>query len=166
MTVPIRPQGAPGAIADGFVQPLMYAFQGNARALPQRTHRWNNHHLKGDFRWLSPEAAVELTVGDPNLWPGLLDPLTRHAPILGGRPNLLVVDRREYCPEPWFIGWSWRAGQLGVSRIPLFGPVRVTIGAGSCSFFGFTVAGQQVSISEIGRCTIRDPRPWEHTPLL
>jgi len=43
-----KAQGVVGLIADYLMLPVMYLLQGNFTESPQRTHRWNNSHLKID----------------------------------------------------------------------------------------------------------------------
>lgn len=146
----------------------MYVAQGTVWERPQETHRWNNHHYRLDDYHINFDGSY-YSVGDPRRRNAWWEPLTMHIPVLGGRRKYLVLARAEASnngDEVWYVGWSW-ANRLGISRIPLASPVRVTVGPGPVEFLGFDTCGETVPITCIGNGLIGNASAEHaHYPLL
>ena len=146
--VPNR-QGVAGKIGDSIMLPIMYLLQGNWREVPQRTHRWNNAHLTNHSIADLHADMVEIVYGDHTArkrWFGLI-PLF-HIPILGGWRKFIVLQPKNHSQE-WFVGWV-AFDALGITKIPITGPVRLGIGPRQAQFFGLTKTGEQIDIDVVG----------------
>ena len=139
---------------------------------PQRTHRWNNHHL--------PETAVahlksEWMVSHPG------NPAARTLPLLpfahalahvqkwGGWPTYLVLQPLDPS-HTWYVGWRWQGG-AGVSRVAVRGSLRVLVGPNFAEWFGIGAANYvkdfQIPIEKVGEGEVADDDSvqWSHLPL-
>lgn len=134
----VRRQGRVGCWIDSKMEKIMLHLSGTTNELPQRTHRWNNHHLNiEDVSHLRTDWMVYHS-GDPSakkfpnipIVRGALSHLTRY----GGWKRYLVINPlTDY--THWYIGWKWSGG-AGVSRIPNSKSAKVTVGPGECQWFG------------------------------
>lgn len=156
------PQGALGALLDTLLEPCMAWFQDTADELPQRTHPWNNIKLRvEDVAWLSLQSMVTAEA-DLEAKPRSLVPLY-HAPRLGGWREFVVLEG--YGARPWFVGWI--AGDVcGISRIPLYGHVRMLRGNTQVQFFGVNLSGYQLNLSQVGAGRIGTRHQYGDIPLL
>jgi hypothetical protein len=162
--IQFKRQGYLGRIADYLMMPIMYVLQGTIHEVPQRTHRWNNIHLRNlEIDHLHADWVV-IVPGDQTAnerWFGLV-PLF-HMPIFGGWKKFIVIAPVEESGE-WYIGWV-AFDALGISRIPLTGPVRVCIGPRQGQFFGLDADGRQIPISRVGEGVIGKAGKYSHIPL-
>jgi hypothetical protein len=135
---------------------------------PQRTHFWNNKRFRADEAAFLHGADMLHCEGIPTacerfLWK--IIPIF-HMPLFGGWHDYVVIEpRAKLRRETWYIGWIADDGCVGVSQIPLDGPVRVLIGKDPVRFFGLTEDGSQIRIKEIGRGRIGDRGPFKNVPL-
>lgn len=160
-----RKQSIFGKIGDTIMVPLMYLLQGNVQELPQRTHRWNNLHLKNYSLSDLDSNMIERVSGDTHAhkrWFGII-PLF-HMPILGGWKKFVVLNPKSYTQE-WYVGWI-AFDALGVTKIPVTGPVRLGIGPRQAYFFGLTKTGKQIEIDVIGEGHIGQAGTFSKIPLL
>ncbi len=145
--------------------PLMDLAQGTIFESPQETHRWNNHKLtQNEIEGLDHTTVVDVSA----------DPTARrrywwkipifHIPILGGWRSYVVLRPKHHLVDDWYVGWIAK-DVIGVSRIPLTGPVRVLRGDDDVAFFGVYADGTQVPIEQIGKGRIGDGGPWRHVHL-
>ena len=131
---------------------------------PQKTHFWNNRHLKlGEAATLKAELMVKSS-GSPR---------SAHAPSpfhhFGRRFKCGWVDYAVIEPDGyegvWYIGWTWDGGQK-VSRIPIVGRARTLEGPGPANFFGIDASGRQIKLRLVGRGRIGEGGPFAKDPLL
>ena len=160
-----RQQGTLGRIADFSMVPIMYLLQGNVSEVPQRTHFWNNLHLKNVDAFGFDAALFETVSSDPSATRRWLGPLPLfHMAIFGGWKQFVVVVPKEK-QETWFVGWI--AGDaFGLSQIPLVGPVRLGVGPAQAQFFGITIDGRQIDIDIVGYGSIGKAGKFAKIPLL
>jgi len=152
-------------VLDVLFVPLMYLVSGTFKETPQRTHRWNNMKLRvADVRYFDQKEMIYVPgVKATSRWLGMM-PLF-HLPILGGWRKYIVLQPTEDQIHPWHIGWI--AGDVvGVSRIPLRGPVRVLRGPGDVRFFACTKEGEQIDFVLTGTGTIGEGGEYKKVPLL
>lgn len=160
-------QGLVGWLADMLILPIMYLLQGNFSEVPQRTHLWNNHKFKSETELLIIRALPKIHFeGEPSARQRRLGfiPIF-HMPAFGGWKKFVVLTPDD-TSEPWFIGWLPTDGeQAGISRIPLTGPVRMTIGDGPVSFFALSESGVPLQLIKIGEGYIGKAGEFAHVPL-
>lgn len=163
--IPIKTQGVWGKIADRAMMPLMYLLQGNISESPQRTHRWNNQHLQ-NYQISDLQAdKIEIVAGDTGAHRRWFGPIPLfHMPVFGGWKKFVILQPKMPAKE-WYIGWV-AFDALGVSMIPLQGPVRVGIGPRQAQFFGLNQSGQQIDIDVVGEGIIGQAGEFSHIPLL
>jgi|AntRauTorckE6833_2_1112554.scaffolds.fasta_scaffold00223_26 hypothetical protein len=135
---------------------------------PQRTHFWNNHHLRrSDTDFLRPEGMVYRS-GDPHARTTPLSWLNgafAHMPRYGGWSTYLVL-QPTMATGHWHVGWRLPES-AGVSRIPIRGPLRVLVGPGPTEWFGISVpANIQIPIECIGSGVIGHGGRFAQLPLL
>ena len=163
--IPIKRQGFIGWFADICMMPLMYALQGTIRELPQRTHRWNNQHLRNLEVDHLHANKVLIVSGDSEARDRWFGPIPLfHMPIFGGWKKFVVVHPKNRSAE-WFVGWV-AFDALGVSKIPVAGPVRVCIGPRQGQFFGLDADGVQIDIEVVGEGRIGQAGQYGTIPLL
>lgn len=161
-TLYVRPLGLIARCADFLMTPIMYLFSGTVEA-PQKTHRWNNVHLKrGDIKHLDSNEMVRCKGKNKALC--RINPIF-HLPILGGWRDYVVLEPVESI-ENWHVGWV--AGEtIGVSRIRLSGPVRLLLGSEDVTFFGVDAKDNfQIPIKKIGCGRIGHGGQYAKVPLL
>ena len=158
-------QGVVGKMADIFMLPIMYLLQGNIREVPQRTHRWNNQHMNNNsVRDLQSEMIV-FADGQPTAHRRWLGPIPLfHMPIFGGWKKFIVIEPTQEIEE-WFVGWV-AFDALGLSKIPLTGPVRLGVGPRQAEFFGLAADGVQIPLRIVGEGVIGKAGHFSHIPLL
>lgn len=162
--IKVRPLGWIARAADFAMIPLMQIGSGTLWEEPQRTHRWNNTKL-------SQETVGRLSVfkmvdceGVPGNIPG--GGSRFHIPILGGWREYIVLEPAKNKGVPWHVGWIAKHA-IGVSRIPLIGPVRVLRGDDISMFFGISVdANEQIQIGHVGAGRIGKGGRFSQIPLL
>lgn len=163
----LRPiqEGIAGRIADSLMMPIMYLLQGNVSEVPQRTHFWNNLHLKNTDAFGLDATMFETVSSDPRATRRWLGPLPLfHMAIFGGWEQFVVLTPKIH-KETWFVGWI--AGDaFGLSKIPLTGSVRLGIGPAQAQFFGVTIDGRQIDIDIVGYGTIGKAGKFAKIPLL
>lgn len=163
--IQIEKQGVLGRIADWFMVPVMYVLQGNFQERPQQTHRWNNQQLHNyDVRYLEARDIIIVPgdCGANERWWGILPRF--HMPILGGWDKFVVLQPQEPIAE-WYVGWV-AFDTLGVSKIPLDGPVRLGIGPRQAHFFGIDAGGKQIPLKVVGEGRIGQAGQYKDIPLL
>ncbi len=162
--IKIKRQGVLGKVADGLMLPIMYLLQGNIRELPQRTHRWNNDHLKNlEVADLESEKIIfsDRVEAARSRWLGPI-PLF-HMPIFGGWKKFGVI-KPVHKVEEWYIGWV-AFDVLGVSQIPLSGPVRIGLGPRQAEYFGIDKDGYQIEIEAVGEGYIGNAGKFAKVPF-
>ncbi len=167
LTLKVTAQGPIGRWADRNFEWVMRHVSGAPNEATQRTHRWNNHHLRaGDVSHLSTGWMVTHQ-GEPGarklpnapILAGALAHVTRY----GGWKHYLVL--QPYEEYDWHIGWRWSDG-AGVSRVIVRGPVRVLVGPNPTKWFGIAVTTNvQIPIIKIGEGRIGDGSPFSDIPL-
>ncbi len=163
----VHAQGPIGRWADERLEWAMRYVSGAPTEAPQRTHRWNNIHLKvGDVSHLSTGGMVAHQ-GKPDARKvpkvPILSGALAHATKYGGWKHYLVLQPAD--EQEWHIGWCWSDG-AGVSRVIVRGPVRVLIGPNPAKWFGIAVtANVQIPLVQIGEGRIGDGGPFSHLPL-
>jgi hypothetical protein len=165
--IQFKPQGTLGWLADMLMLPIMFILQGNIHESPQRTHRWNNQKFRTKremtFIKVLPRISFEGIAQSSRRWFGIA-PLF-HMPILGGWKKFVVLQPADITKR-WFIGWMPSDGEsAGISRIPLTGPVRVTIGDGDVSFFALSESGTPLELVSIGEGLIGQAGEFSRIPL-
>lgn len=65
----------------------------------------------------------------------------------------------------WFVGWI-AYDALGISKIPVRGPVRLGIGPRQAQFFGLLADGTQIDIDLVGEGYIGQAGEFATIPLL
>lgn len=144
-----KKQGLCGYVADLLMMPVMYALQGNFREKPQRTHRWNNIHLKNNAITDLHADHLVIVPGDVAAHRRWLGPIPLfHMPIFGGWKKFVVIEPVDVVDE-WFIGWV-AFDALGLSKIQITGPVRLGIGPRQAHFFGLAKNGEQLRLKVVG----------------
>ena len=145
---------------------IMYLAQGTFKETPQRTHFWNNTKFQSGELPLAYVGTGSLHCpGDVDANPPFWFFIPRfHIPILGGWRTFVVLDVLD--SGPWHIGWVAKHGFVGVSRIPLHSPVRMTIGPGDTTFFAIKSDGSICNLRHIGKGRIGKAGKWRHVPLL
>ncbi len=143
--ISIKPLGQLARTLDWLLDPVMRVTSGAWDESPQRTHRWNNHHLRPEnVAHFNREMMVchSGIPGETSIYPLF------HIPALGGWRNYVVLTPIER-PREWYVGWI--AGNfVGVSRIQLTGLVRLLVGPGQVCWFGADFNGTQIPIHQIG----------------
>lgn len=161
MGIIVKPLGRTACSLDRKFDPLMRVLCGTCYESPQRTHRWNNHHLKiSDAEYLNREMMVchNGIPGETAIYPLF------HMPIFGGWRNYVVISPVRKQGE-WYVGWI-SGNFVGVSRIPLSGLVRVLEGPVPVCWFGITATGHQIPLQEIVKGRIGEGGPYAQIPLL
>lgn len=145
----IKKQTFLGRTADYLMLPVMYLLQGVFNESPQRTHRWNNMHLKNvDINTLESDKIIFFD-GDVSAQRRWLGPIPLfHMPVFGGWKKFGVIKPVKEIEE-WFIGWV-AFDALGVSQIPLKNKVRIGLGPRQAEYFGLDTQGRQISIEIVG----------------
>lgn len=160
-------QGLVGWLADMLILPIMYLLQGNFSEVPQRTHIWNNQKFKSATELLIVRALPKIHFeSEPSARQRRLGfiPIF-HMPAFGGWKKFVVLAPDD-TSEPWFIGWLPTDGeQAGISRTPLTGPVRMTIGDGPVSFFALSESGNCLELSCVGEGSIGQAGCFSKIPL-
>jgi hypothetical protein len=135
----------------------------------QRTHRWNNHHLKEEqvahllADWMVSHGGDPAARELPKVT--ILAGAVSHATRFGGWQKYLALAPENQDSEEWYIGWRWKGG-AGVSRIPNLGGVRVLVGPGATQWFAIRASDQtQVPLAKIGEGVIGDGGMHSHLPL-
>ena len=156
-------QGSLGRRVDERLEWVMRQLSGYPDEEPQRTHRWNNHHLREeDVAHLNIDWMVNHPGDD-----GASKPFP--VPILAGA-QAHITWKRYLVLEPnstntWYVGWRW-PGDAGVSRIPSIGLKRVLIGPGPTEWFGIDANTQeQIPIKQIGEGKVGDGGEFAHIPV-
>lgn len=158
----VKPLGICARCADVLLIPFMDLLTGKKDR--QHTHRWNNHHLKiEDVDHLNNDLMV-YTKGDPEAKPCSHGAIAHTTPVSNWR-NYIVIAPDQYIGI-WHVGWI-SGSMVGVSRIPLQGPVRLLRGHGGACFFGVTLGGKrQIAVKQIGEGRIGDGSSNSKYPLL
>jgi hypothetical protein len=161
-------QGPIGRWVDVKFEWVMRHVSGVPLEATQRTHRWNNHHLKEeDVAHLNAEWVVAHQ-GDQNARklprvPVLAGALA-HVTKYGGWKRYLVL-APDTTHDYWHIGWRWPGG-AGVSRVRAKGPVRVLVGPGPTEWFGIEAdTNVQIPIIQIGDGHVGDNSEFSQVPL-
>ncbi len=151
---------------DEYMKPVMYLLSGTLSESPQETHPWNRHSLaKDDVRLLQESHMVRCgKMFGRARWFGWVPVF--HIPVIGGwRDYFVIVPRKELREgEVWYAGWI-ADDVIGVSQIPLTGPVRLLRGSVDARFFGLDTDGNQISVQLIGTGRIGDGGPFSQVPL-
>lgn len=160
-----KPQQIFGRIADYVMTPVMYLLQGTVRELPQRTHRWNNMHLKNSDILSFNADKTESVVGDETATARWFGPIPLfHMVIFGGWKKFVVIAPRTPQKE-WFVGWVV-SDAFGLSKIPLTGSVRLGLGPQPAQYFGVDTDGRQIDIDVVGYGSIGHAGDFANVPLL
>lgn len=163
--IPVQTQGVIGRMADYLMVPIMYFLQGNISESPQRTHRWNNQHLRNMQIADLHADKIEIVPGVPGAHRRWLGPIPLfHMPLFGGWKKFVVLQPKLEIPE-WYVGWI-AFDTLGVSKVPLSGPVRLGVGPRQAQFFGVNHEGEQIDIDVIGEGYIGQAGEFSKIPLL
>ena len=167
----IKPQGLVGWLADMLMIPFMYILQGTLAESPQQTHRWNNVKI---WDWRRRHTILQKFFfiafhGDAKARKSLLFgfiPLF-HMPVFGGWRTFVVLEPVCY-DGVWFVGWHPADGSdlIGISRVPLYGQVRLTIGPDEVSFFAINVDGNPIELRQVGKGKIGQAGTFAKVPLL
>ena len=87
-----------------------------------------------------------------------------HIPLFGGWSKFVVLETTQN--ELWYIGWL-TGDTLGVSKIPLTGPVRVLVGSLPAQFFALRLAdGVQLELKSTGHGRVGTAGEFSKVPLL
>jgi len=169
LTLKIRPQGLFGRWLDARFEGIMRFVLGVPIEATQRTHRWNNHHLREEqvahlfSDWMVSHSG-DSTARKLRKFTILAGALS-HVTKFGGWKRYLVLAPDDSQIEEWFIGWRWKGG-AGVSRIPITGAVRVLIGPGATQWFAIRASDQtQVPLTKIGEGRIGEKEMYSQLPL-
>jgi len=162
----IRHLGYFARLANFLMVPIMYVVSGTFREKPQRTHAWDVQRLAEDeARRLSQAQMVfhradRGAIARPRRWS-----IGFHVTIWRGWRKYVVLSPNRN--GGWYIGWVAhdKAGEVGISRILLSGPVRMLLGPNDVSFFGVNMSGFQIPICQIGEGRIGDRGPHSKVPL-
>ena len=162
----VKPQGFIGRIADWLLLPVMYLLQGTVWEKPQRTHVWNNTKFKQSaLRSQLSDESLLVHPGEPGanapFWFGIP---RFHMPLFGGWRKFIVLETPSL--GAWHVGWVTTHGFVGVSRVPINGPVRVLIGPGESIFFAIKEDGTVYRIRKVGEGLIGEAGEFSHVPLL
>lgn len=151
----------------------MKLLSGSIKESPQKTHAWNNHHLKlSQVSYLDTSKMIHkrgLPCSVKWQWQirlyqiPYLGGVLKHLAIFGGWKNYAVVGPEDL-EIVWYPGWTGQ-GFAGVSRIPAKGPVRLLIGPDDASFFGITSSGDQVRLKKVGQGKIGKNPVYSRIPL-
>lgn len=163
----IKTLGRLARLADQIMEPVMRFGAGKDAQdeAPQETHRWNNHHLdRSLIRLLDihPKKLVSVC-GDPDAC--RRGAFRFHMPRFGGWRRYAVISPvPDSSLKPWYIGWI-SDEVFGVSRLPLYGPVRVLRGPQTTHFFGISSAGLQIRVQWFGEGEIGKGGPFSRVRL-
>lgn len=146
----VKPIGPWARLADRVIDPVMrlaMRVNGTPYDSPMLTHRWNNHHLRTvDISHLK----VDLMVADrgvPEAKPR--GGVGRHLPLHGWQKYIVLQPEGRI--RRWYVGWI-STDRIGVSRLPLFGPIRVLRGDGVVMFFAIDAYSlEQIDLQKIGQ---------------
>lgn len=166
--IQVRPLPWFAPIVDIPVKQVMYVLSGTRKELPQSTHRYNNQKLTpSDVKYLiKDDKSTVYQNGSPNACePWKYGLPIFHIPILGGWREYVVLEPVKAI-RPWHLGWISEDFAVGVSQIPLEGPVRPLIGQKDVRFFGIYSDGSQIDIQHIGSGKIWEIDRWKDVPLL
>lgn len=149
---------------------------------PQRTHRWNNHHLPFEDAQLLDRSIMLRFKGDREANPRGI--VRFHLRIMGGWGKYLVLQPVNDLPkgEKWYVGWMGGDHDLnipshviagkpavkrpfGVSRLPLKGSVRVLLGPDDIAFFGINEHGKQIELRWVFEDYLGGGGQYRHRPL-
>ena len=134
------------------LNPVMRILSGRAACheSPQQTHPWNHVSFDASVTsLLDPTQMADcagIATAKPSYWHGIN---RCHMPIFGGWKNYVVLEQLGVAV--WYVGWITPTN-VGVSRIPLYGPVRMLIGPQDVSFFALdTLNKRQRKIYNLGQ---------------
>ncbi len=114
---------------------------------PQRTHRWNNHHLP---RWLSKKIKLEDVIGVGGTRKAIRKGWFRfHLPLFGGWKDTVTLVPEVIPPDGWYVGWL-NPEVFGLSRIKLRTPARLTVGGYCTCFFAVDSSGNLIRLKYVG----------------
>jgi len=163
----VRAQGPFGRWVDLKFEWVMRHVSGAPEEAPQRTHRWNNHHLKEEdvshlnAGWMVSHRGDQSARKIPQIQ--VLAGALAHVTKYGGWQSYLVLSPETM--KDWHIGWRWRGG-AGVSRVVTKGPVRVLVGPNPTEWFGIEAGtNTQIPITQIGTGKIGDGGTFARIPL-
>jgi len=163
----VPPLGRVARTADALMVPVMYLVSGTLSEKPQRTHRWNYRKIPIEKTFALDRAQMISHPGIPS--EGARWGIRFHIPILNGWKKYVVLQPVEP-GKPWHVGWSTtnkHGFNCGVSRIPVFGAVRMLIGPEKVWFFGVaTDRFTQIALEEVGQDSIGSSGPYAAMPLL
>ena len=164
----VRAQGPLGRWADKNFEWVMSHLSDTQEEVAQKTHRWNNHHLRpSNLEHLNSDWMVSHK-GNPNARKlpriPILAGALAHATRYGGWRHYLVITP-EANVSSWYVGWRWKGGG-GVSRIKNQGAARVLVGPNQTEWFGIETHFQhQVPIKIIGEGHIGNKSMFSKIPL-
>lgn len=162
--IEIKKQKFLGRVADYVMLPIMYLLQGTFKESPQRTHRWNNMHLKNVEVTTLESDKILFFDGDTSAHRRWFGPIPLfHMPIFGGWKKFGVIKPVEEIDE-WFIGWI-AFDALGLSQIPLKNKVRIGLGPRQAEYFGLDREGHQIEIEVAGEGYVGQAGEFANVPL-
>ncbi len=146
--------------------PVMYVLSGTFEEPPQRTHFWNNMKLERETVDRLERSSMVFYRKDDIASKRFFSfiPLF-HMPIFGGWKRYVVI-RPAKIKGVWHVGWI-AEDVCGISRIPLYGSVRLLLGDKPVSFFGVNEkTGEQILLRKIGFGVIGERDEYSSLPLL
>ncbi len=166
MTLSVRPRGAFLTLIDRLLSLFMYLAAGTFSEAPQQTHRWNYTKFRPKYvrDRLRESLAICIRGVPTECEPWWYFVPRFHIPILGGWRHYVVLTPRDHS-DVWYVGWWTRKGS-GISRIPLYGAVRMLRGRKDTYFFAVDKNGNQLPIDSLGTGVIGNAGKWKDIPLL
>ncbi len=163
----VRPLNLYGDVADLLMLPMMHVLMlvmvGHWKVeSPQQTHRWNNVKFRRSDVQVPPEYRLMIrgapqSARAPSLW--------RHVPVTGWK-EYVVLAPKEVDVDTWHVGWMDKT-QVGLSRIPIKGAVRMLRGPDNVEFFGVDLeSGIGLPLFVVGYGRLGDRSPYSDLPLL
>lgn len=168
MDLSIKALGNWALYADALMHPIMVYLLGAPGESPQRTHKWNYRSFSEDELEYLPDALKRSLVvklpgnknAGPAHWCGI--PIL-HLTRFGGWKEYVVLEA--YTEHEWYAGW-WTDGHVGISRVPVYGKVRLLIPPDPVIYFGVLRDGTQVPLRAVSQGRIGDGGPYRLVPLL
>lgn len=164
MRIKIKQRSFFTRLLDLLMIPVMYLLQFPSLEKPQETHRWNNHHIRAfDINGIDVSMVVRVDGGPEDTYRWRFGLPIFHMPAFGGwRRFIVLIPSIEQ--DEWYVGWVAN-DFMGVSRIPLSGPVRLLVKGGQTLFFGINEHGDQIKIEQIGMGQIGEKHSYRNVPL-
>lgn len=155
----MRPVGWCIDTVDTLLAPFLYLPSGIFFDLPRRSYFWNRRKLASHEAARLRFTQMVSCEGDPFA-------ISHLSMLREPRKKYVVLDPE--LPTVWYLGWVTADNRFSeVSRIPLEGQIRSTVGIRNLHFFALNPQGHQIALTKAGEGIIGDQQEdFEKIPLI